>query len=128
VDREPKYAVHAAQTSAAVVESGAHFVGRSVYKRHEAFDLESKDGDLTYREIPVEVGAADLKYATKGYDTTAVLADRNSQIPIERLREYQENAVVGQLNNVWWSVSPFIPNAVRVARAWTGPGREAEAL
>ena len=81
----------------------------------EAFDLEAKDGDLTYREIPVEVGAADLKYAAKGYDTAAVLADRNSQIPIERLREYQENAVVGQLNNVWWSVSPFIPNAVRVA-------------
>jgi D-proline reductase (dithiol) PrdB len=81
----------------------------------EAFDLEAKDGDLTYREIPVEVGAADLKYAAKGYDMAAVLADRNSQIPIERLREYQENAVVGQLNNVWWSVSPFIPNAVRVA-------------
>jgi D-proline reductase (dithiol) PrdB len=81
----------------------------------EEFDLESKDGDLTYREIPVEVGAADLKYVVKGYDTTAVLADRNSQIPIERLREYQENAVIGQLNNVWWSVSPFIPNAVRVA-------------
>jgi D-proline reductase (dithiol) PrdB len=80
-----------------------------------AFDLDSKDGDLTYREIPVEVGAADLKYSAKGYDTTAVLADRNSQIPIERLREYQENAVVGQLNNVWWSISPFIPNAVRVA-------------
>jgi len=79
------------------------------------FDLDSKDGDLTHREIPVEVGASDLAYAAKGYDTAAVLEDRNSQIPIERLREYQENAVIGQLNNVWWSVSPFIPNAVRVA-------------
>lgn len=81
----------------------------------EPFDLESKDGDLTYREIPVEVGAADLKYAAKGYDTAAVLEDRNSQIPIDRLLEYQANAVVGNLNDVWWSVSPFIPNAVRVA-------------
>jgi hypothetical protein len=81
----------------------------------EAFDLDSKDGDLTYREIPVEVGAADLKYSAKGYDTAAILEDRNSQIPIERLLEYQANAVIGQLNNVWWSVSPFIPNAVRVA-------------
>jgi hypothetical protein len=43
------------------------------------------------------------------------MEDRNSQIPIDRLREYQENAVIGQLNNVWWSVSPFIPNAVSVA-------------
>ena len=81
----------------------------------EPFDLEAKDGDMTYREIPVEVGAADLRYAAKGYDTAAVLEDRNSQIPIERLREYQENAVIGQLNLAWWSVSPFIPNAVRVA-------------
>jgi D-proline reductase (dithiol) PrdB len=81
----------------------------------EPFDLESKDGDLSYREIPVEVGASDLKYSAKGYDTAAIMEDRNSQIPIDRLREYQENAVIGQLNNVWWSVSPFIPNAVSVA-------------
>lgn len=94
---------------ALVSSAGAYINGT------EPFDLEAKDGDLTYREIPVEVGAADLKFAAKGYDTAAVLEDRNSQIPIERLREYQENAVIGQLNNVWWSVSPFIPNAVRVA-------------
>jgi len=81
----------------------------------EAFDLDAKDGDMTYREIPVEVGAGEVAYAVKGYDGAAVLEDRNSQIPIDRLREYQENAVIGQLNNVWWSVSPFIPNAVRVA-------------
>jgi len=80
----------------------------------EAFDLDAKDGDMTYREIPVEVGAGDVSYAVKGYDAAAVLEDRNSQIPIDRLREYQENAVIGQLNNVWWSVSPFLPNAVRV--------------
>src|SRR5450631_397970 len=39
----------------------------------DPFDLESKDGDLTYREIPVEVEPADLRYAAKGYDTAAVL-------------------------------------------------------
>ena len=41
--------------------------------------------------------------------------DRNCQIPIERLLEYQANAVIGQLNEVWWSVSSFTPDAVRVA-------------
>jgi hypothetical protein len=81
----------------------------------EPFDLDSRDGDMSFREIPVEVGAGGLRFAAKGYDTAAVLEDRNSQIPIERLREYQENAVIGQLNNVWWSISPFIPNAVKVA-------------
>src|SRR3954454_24000498 len=55
----------------------------------DPFDLTARDGDLSFREIPVEVEAADLRYAAKGYDTAAVLEDRNSQIPIERLGEYQ---------------------------------------
>ena len=81
----------------------------------DAFDLDARDGDMSFREIPVEVEAADFRYAAKGYDTAAVLEDRNSQIPIERLGEYQANAVIGDLNNVWWSVSSYIPNAERVA-------------
>ena len=56
-----------------------------------------------------------LRYAAKGYDPTAINQDRNSQIPIERLGEYQTNAVIGELNNVWWSLSSYIPNAERVA-------------
>ncbi len=92
-----------------VTSAGAYIEGT------EAFDLNAADGDLSYREIPVEVEAADLKYAAKGYDTTAVLQDRNSQIPVDRLMEYQENAVIGSLNSVWWSISSYIPNAKRVA-------------
>ena len=81
----------------------------------DAFDLTSKDGDMNFREMPIEVEASDLKYAAKGYDPAAVVDDRNCQIPIDRLLEYQANAVIGSLNNVWWSLSPFIPNAARVA-------------
>lgn len=82
----------------------------------EPFDLESRDGDLNFREIPIEVEAEDLLYAARGYDTAAVLEDRNVQIPIERLSEYQENVVIGRLNHVWWSLSSWIPNASLVAR------------
>jgi len=82
----------------------------------EPFDLDAKDGDLNFREIPVEVAAEDLLYAAKGYDTTAVKKDRNAQIPIERLQEYEANGVIGQLNNVWWSLSSYIPNAALVAK------------
>src|SRR5262249_13225674 len=32
---------------------------------------------------------------------------------------YQANAVIGQLNNVWWSISSYIPNANRVAQELT---------
>ena len=79
------------------------------------FDTDARDGDMNFLEIPVEVTAEDLRYAAKGYDPKAVNEDRNSQIPIDRLLEYQANAVIGGLNNVWWSISSHIPNAGRVA-------------
>ncbi|HEV8591625.1 MAG TPA: glycine/sarcosine/betaine reductase selenoprotein B family protein [Pyrinomonadaceae bacterium] len=81
----------------------------------DAFDTESRDGDLNFREVPIEVESGDLLYAAKGYDPHAVKQDRNVQIPIERLLEYQANAVIGKLNEVWWSLSPWIPNAAKVA-------------
>ncbi|MCY7376413.1 MAG: hypothetical protein LH472_10635 [Pyrinomonadaceae bacterium] len=81
----------------------------------EAFDTTARDGDATFREIPIEVEAEDLLYAGRGYDMTAVQADRNAQIPVDRLFEYQENAVIGRLNNVWWSLNGWIPNASIVA-------------
>lgn len=81
----------------------------------DGFDTSSKDGDLEFREIPIEVEAGDLKYSAKGYDPAAVIADRNCQIPIDRLLEYQQNTVIGSLNSVWWSLSSHIPNAAGVA-------------
>jgi hypothetical protein len=81
----------------------------------DPFDLDARDGDLNFREIPVEVEASDLRYAAKGYDSAAVKQDRNSQIPVDRLSEYQANAVIGKLNDVWWSLSSWIPNARLVA-------------
>lgn len=81
----------------------------------EAFDTSAKDGDPNFREIPVEVEAADLRYAARGYDPAAVRQDRNVQIPIERLQEGEANAVIGHLNDVWWSFNGFIPNARLVA-------------
>ena len=67
------------------------------------------------KEIPVEVEASDLRYAAKGFDPAAVLEDRNAQIPVDRLLEYEANAVIGKLNEAWWSLSSYIPNARLVA-------------
>lgn len=77
----------------------------------ESFDVSAKDGDANFREIPVEVGAEDLRYAARGYDAAAVRQDRDVQIPIKRLEDYEANAVIGRLNEVWWSFSGYIPNA-----------------
>ncbi len=81
----------------------------------DAFDLTARDGDLNVVEIPIEVEAGDLRFSAKGYDPADVTADRNAQIPVDRLLEYEANAVIGQLNPVWWSISSYIPNSIRVA-------------
>lgn len=81
----------------------------------EPFDLAARGGDNGFHEIPVEVEAADLRYAAKGYDPNAVKQDRNAEIPVDRLLEYEANSVIGKLNSVWWSTSSFIPNGQTVA-------------
>lgn len=81
----------------------------------DPFDLSSKDGDLNFREFPIEVDAEDFLYAAKGYDAAAVKDDRNALVPIDRLLEYEANGVIGRLNNTWWSLSSWIPNAALVA-------------
>jgi len=94
---------------ALISSAGAYINGTN------AFDIETRDGDTTFREIPIEVEASDLLYAARGYDAAAVREDRNSQIPVDRLMEYQANGVIGGLNNVWWSLNGYIPNARLVA-------------
>jgi D-proline reductase (dithiol) PrdB len=94
---------------ALISSAGAYIEGT------DPFDTDARDGDLEFREIPVEVSAEHFRYSAKGYDPANVIADRNCQIPIDRLTEYEQNAVIGALNNVWWSISSHIPNAARVA-------------
>jgi D-proline reductase (dithiol) PrdB len=94
---------------ALVAAAGAYIDGT------EPFDLESRDGDLGFREIPIEVEAEDLLYAAKGYDPAAVREDRNALVPVDRLAEYEANRVIGRLNQVWWSLSSWTPNAALVA-------------
>lgn len=94
---------------ALISSAGAYINGTT------AFDTTTRDGDVTFREIPIEVEAADLIVAARGYDPAAVRADMNSQIPVARLAEYAGNNVIGSLNQVWWSLNGYIPNARLVA-------------
>ncbi|HEY6660783.1 MAG TPA: glycine/sarcosine/betaine reductase selenoprotein B family protein [Pyrinomonadaceae bacterium] len=77
----------------------------------EAFDTSSSTGDLSFREIPIEVEDSDLRFAARGYDPAAVQQDVNAQLPIARLLEFESNGIIGQLNPVFWSFSGFIPDA-----------------
>jgi D-proline reductase (dithiol) PrdB len=75
------------------------------------FDLGSPGGDLSFREIPSQIEAADLRFAARGYDPAAVTSDSNSQLPLGRLLEFERNGIIGQLNPVFWSCCGYIPDA-----------------
>ena len=55
-----------------------------------------------------------MKYVARGYDPAAVQQDMNAEIPVERLLEFENNGIIGQLNPVFWSFSGFIPNATLI--------------
>ena len=94
---------------ALITSAGAYVDGT------EAFDTSVFGGDTSFREIPVEVVQADLKWTARGYDPAHVLEDMNAQVPLARLKEFEGNGIIGQLNTVFWSLCGFIPNAARFA-------------
>jgi len=75
------------------------------------FDTGSTTGDTSFREIPIEVEKSDLRFAARGYDSSAVQQDMNSAVPVERLLEFEQNGIIGQLNPVFWSFCGYIPDA-----------------
>jgi D-proline reductase (dithiol) PrdB len=77
----------------------------------DPFDLSAIGGDLTFREIPTEIEAEDLRFTARGYDDAAVREDINAQVPLPRLLEFEQNGIIGQLNPVFWSFAGYIPNA-----------------
>ena len=79
------------------------------------FDNGSSAGDLSFREIPIEVEQTDLRFAARGYDPRAVDEDMNAQVPVARLLEFEQNGIIGQLNPVFWSFCGFIPDAAMLA-------------
>lgn len=93
---------------ALISSAGAYLDGTPPFNRDEA------GGDISFREIPIEVGPDDLRFVARGYDPVAVQADLNTQLPLQRLSEFAANGVIGQLNPVFWSFSGFIPNAASV--------------
>jgi D-proline reductase (dithiol) PrdB len=94
---------------ALITSAGAYIDGS------EPFDTSIPGGDASFREIPTLIEAEDLRWAARGYDPAAVHEDMNSQVPLERLFEFEGNGIIGQLNPVFWSFCGFIPSAARFA-------------
>jgi len=96
-------------TLALISSAGAYLDGT------EPFNTDASEGDLTFREIPADVEAEDLRFSARGYDQSAVLKDINAQLPLARLFEFESNGIIGQFNTVFWSFVGFIPDAGRFA-------------
>jgi D-proline reductase (dithiol) PrdB len=92
---------------ALISSAGGYIDGTSAFEKNTV--------DLTYREIPIEVESSDLRFVASGYDSAAVQQDANSQLPVERLLEFERNGIIGQLNPVFWSFSGAIEDASAVA-------------
>jgi D-proline reductase (dithiol) PrdB len=94
---------------ALVSSAGAYIDGT------EAFDTNANDGDFSFREIPTQIDARDLRFAGRGYDESFIQQDINVEVPLARLLEYEANRVIGQLNSVFWSFCGYIPDAAGFA-------------
>ena len=93
---------------ALISSAGAYIDGTS------PFDTSASAGDFTFREIPSQIDAGELRFAARGYDPTSVMADSNALLPLARLFEFESNGIIGQLNPVFWSFNGFIPDASRL--------------
>lgn len=80
----------------------------------DPFDTGAADGDFSFREIPSEIKASDLRFCARGYDPSYVQQDVNVQLPLARLSEFEANRIIGQLNSTFWSFCGFIPEAGRL--------------
>ena len=80
----------------------------------DPFDASAPGGDLSFREIPAEIRAEELRFTARGYNPSAVQSDINSLLPLGRLFEFESNGIIGQLNPVFWSCCGFIPDAARL--------------
>ena len=94
---------------AVIVSAGTYIDGT------DPFDTNAADGDFNLRELPTDIELRDLRFAARGYDPGFTQRDANVQVPLERLREFESNRVIGQIAPVFWSFCGFIPNAARFA-------------
>lgn len=90
---------------ALVTSAGAYVNGMA------SFNTTLTGGDLSFREIPTQITAKDLRIAARGYNPEAVLKDINAQIPLERLAEFEANAIIGSQAQAFWSLCGYITDA-----------------
>ena len=76
---------------AMVTTAGVHLTSQP------PFDMEDPYGDATFRAFPAAADKSDLTITHKYYDHSAADRDINVVLPIDRLRELQEEGFIGRI-------------------------------
>lgn len=84
------------------------------------FDIKSRTGDTSYRQIPDDVDWDHLRLSHAGYNTREVRKDINCVFPLQRLHEVQTEGIVGSVNHRHFSFMGYIPIAQKLVEE-TGP-------
>lgn len=87
---------------AIVTTCGAHL------KSDPPFNLKSRIGDHSYREIPKTTDLDEVVLSHVGYNTGHVSADKNCVFPLERLRELETEGVIGALGPRQFSFMGYV--------------------
>ncbi len=87
----------------ALISSGGFFI-----KGDKPFDTENEMGDTTFRKIPKNTTIEDLDIAHTHYNHSYVKEDINSGLPLQILKELEENNKIGELAENNYSFSGYI--------------------
>ena len=82
---------------ALITTSGVH------HKGQEPFDMQDSDGDPSFRTIDAATIGSDYKITHDYYDHSDAEKDLNIIFPLQRLRELQQEGVIGQLADTHYS-------------------------
>ena len=117
---------------ALVTTAGVHLRSQS------PFDMEDKDGDPSWREIPSHVDPKDFMITHNYYDHRDADQDINVVFPVERLRELEAERVIGGISSRYFSFMGHITSqhlhtliertGPEVARILKGDGADAAFL
>ncbi len=82
---------------ALVTTAGVH------HKNQEPFDMKDREGDPSYRTIDLTRPLSSLMITHDYYDHSDADKDINIVFPIERLREFEKEGLVGRVANSHYS-------------------------
>lgn len=88
--------------------------GVYVKGEQEPFDAENIEGDWTFREVPADSSRDRLAIAHAHFDHTVAEQDLNCVLPLDRLRELENEGAIGEFLSPVFSISGYCTTADKI--------------